>query len=88
MWNATPNAIPESDIRNDHLRALQAAIDDFDEYSCGRGEVFKALNYFTARCDNKVGVALFLKGMRDNNERDLIDGLSFIKRQFGIGRKY
>jgi hypothetical protein len=82
MWNKPKEVIASSrDIANEHLRILEKAANDADEFAPHDEAVRKALNYITAHSDRKGGVSLFLLGLREADAQKLRDGVALMRRQ-------
>jgi hypothetical protein len=84
QWNAKKDVIPEFYIKAEHLRVLEDAIANADEFSVWSKDVEAALNYFTARVPRHSGVNLFWQGIRQNRQDFLTQGLAKIKRENGL----
>lgn len=80
MWNASKNNIPESNIRDEHMRALEEAVNDCMHYDIRSNAVYEALDYLQNDCTRTWGFTLFRQGLENWSPKALHEGLGLIKK--------
>jgi hypothetical protein len=86
MWSISPQNIPDRDIRADHLRTLERAVEESAEFDVRRPEVYAALEYLERRSSRRLGFTVFRQALAAGRRPDLIRGLTLIKAHLGITR--
>lgn len=83
IQNAVDSRPSHSDLRAEHIRVLERAVEDAEEFSSFGSDVRKALDYFTANLKRQGGVNLFLYGMKHGRIDCLREALQLIKKHSG-----
>lgn len=83
MWNCPDKPVPETDIRQEHLRVLQKAVLDAAEFDPRTSEVYAALDYLQGRSLRRWGFIVFREGLEKNTVGALRRGLELIVQHLG-----
>ncbi|MEM9297182.1 MAG: hypothetical protein AAGA64_02235 [Bacteroidota bacterium] len=85
MWNASKNSIPEYQIRDEHLKALENAVADcYEDFDVRSTSVYEALDYLESNSTASWGFTIFREGLEDWNPKALHQGLRLIKQHLGV----
>ena len=84
MWSSPEKQIPRQDVRAEHLRALEHAIEQAEEFDPRTSEVYQALEYLQTSTNSTWGFTVYREGLECCNMHAMSMGLSLIKQHIGI----
>ena len=87
MWNAPKNEIPTTDICSEHMRILEDAVLDADEFDVRTPEVYEALDYLQKLSNRTWGFTLYREGLERPDLNMMREGFMFIQQHLGEMKK-
>lgn len=84
MWNTPGIQISTAQIIQEHVRILEAAIEQAEENNPSRPEIFEALAYLENRTIRSAGFKRYRAGLEKGRIEDLIEGMKLIKKALGV----
>jgi hypothetical protein len=82
MWNSPGQPVTQSEIRDEHLRVLRRAVDNFED-GFNLREVYAALDFLQARCLRPGGFTMFRAALLRNDLPLIIRALETIRKHLG-----
>lgn len=84
MWSSPEKQIPRQDVRAEHLRVLENAIEQAEEFDPRTSEVYQALEYLQTSSNSTWGFTVYHEGLESGNFQAMRLGLNLIRQHLGI----
>ena len=83
MWSAVKNEVSSQDIKNEHFRIIEKALEDAETFDVRTTELYTTLDELQKKSSRSSGFSLFREGLENNNLEAMYRGYQLIRKHLG-----